>query len=96
MLLKGVVIELPMQEVRFQGFYSSLLLVPTKDGGMRPVANLKGLNESIVPHHTKMEGLHTLRELLKSGDWLAKVNLKILCFMVLVHNANKPFLHFMA
>ena len=42
-----------------RAFYSSLFLVPKKDGGMRPVINLKCLNEFVAPQHFKMEGLHT-------------------------------------
>ena len=63
---------------------------------MRPVVNLKGLNEYIVHHHFKMEGLHTLRELLKPGDWMAKVDLKDAYFMIPIHDANRPLLRFMA
>ena len=57
MILKGAVTELSPSGSRYtQGFYSNLLLVPKKGGGMRPVVNLKGLSEYIVPHHFKMEG----------------------------------------
>uniref|UniRef100_A0A1X7U034 Uncharacterized protein n=1 Tax=Amphimedon queenslandica TaxID=400682 RepID=A0A1X7U034_AMPQE len=31
------------------GFYSSLFLVPKKDGGKRPVINLKHLNAYVLP-----------------------------------------------
>ena len=51
-----------------QGFYSSLFLVPKKDRGMRPVINLKGLNEFVVTHDFKMEDLHTMKDILKRGD----------------------------
>ena len=57
MLSKGAIIKLLPEEVR-KGFYSSLL-VPKKNEGMRPVMNLKSLNEYVVPQHLKMEGIHT-------------------------------------
>ena len=51
MLQKGAITELNPKEASAAGFYSSLFLVPKKDGGMRPVINLKRLNECIVPCH---------------------------------------------
>ena len=50
---------------RLQEFYSTLFLVPKKGGQMRPVINLKKLNEWMEPQHFKMEGKGTLRELLR-------------------------------
>ena len=43
-----------------------------------------------------MEGLHTLRELLKPGDWMAKVDQKDSYIMVPVHDGNRPLVHFVA
>ena len=62
MLSKGAITELTPVEAT-GGFYSSLFLVPKKDGGMRPVINLKSLNEYVAPHHFKMEGIQPLKEL---------------------------------
>lgn len=59
LLLKEVVRELPSLPVG--GFYSTLFLVPKKDGGQRPVINLKCLNAFIEAPHFKMEGIHTLK-----------------------------------
>ena len=28
--------------------------------------------------HSKMEGIHILKDLLKAGDWMAKIDLKML------------------
>ena len=43
---------------------------------MRPVINLKKLNEWVTPQHFKMEGIGTLRELLRVNDWMVKIDLK--------------------
>ena len=49
------------------GFYSNLFLVPKKNGQMRPVINLKRLNEWVSTEHFKMEGIQTLKDILQSG-----------------------------
>ena len=56
-----------------RGFVSQIFLVPKKDGGHRPIANLKALNKFIVEELFKMEGFHMVKDLVKSGDWLAKI-----------------------
>ena len=94
MLLKGAIT--PIAPSDQQGFYSNLFLVPKKDGGMRPVINLKRLNEFIAPHHFKMEGLHTLKDLLKRNDWMTKVDLKDAYFTIPVHSRDRPLLRFYA
>ena len=97
MLLKGAIIELSQTEAA-QGFFSSLFLVPKKDGGMRPVINLKQLNKFIPPHHFefKMEGMHTVKDLLKKGDWLTKVDLRDAYFTIPIHKKDRLFLRFSA
>ena len=52
-----------------------MFLVPKKDGGQRPMINLKGLNQSVKTEHFKMEGIHMLKDLLKARDWMVKVDL---------------------
>ena len=56
------------------GFLSTIFLVPKKDGGQRPVINLKCLNKFVYTEHFKMEGIHILRDLLRTGDWMTKVD----------------------
>ena len=63
-------------------FLSSLFLVGKKDGGHRPVINLKHLNSFIPYEHFKMEGLFLLKEMLKHEDYMCKLDLKDAYFSV--------------
>ncbi len=76
------------------GFYSQMFLVPKKDGKQRPVINLKRLNHSVLTEHFKMEGIHMLKDLLKQGDWMAKIVLKDAYFMVPMASEDREFLRF--
>jgi hypothetical protein len=69
-----------------------VFLVLKKDGGQRPVINLKGLNRFIHTEHFKMEGIHILKDLLKAGDWMVKVDLKDAYFMVPICQEDRAFL----
>ena len=77
-----------------RGFVSQIFLVPKKDGGHRPVVNLKALNKFIVEEHFKMEGFHMVEDLVKPGDWLAKLDLKDAYFLVPVDPNHQKFLQF--
>ena len=62
---------------------------------MRPMINLKKLNEWVTPQHFKMEGMGTLRELLMINDWMVKVHLKDAYFTVPIHPSYQSYLKFM-
>ena len=76
------------------GFLSTVFLVPKKDGDQRPVINIKGLNKFVHTEHFKMEGIHILRDLLRAGDWMTKVDLKDAYFMVPIHEEDRAFFKF--
>jgi hypothetical protein len=46
-----------------------LLIVPKKDGGLRPILNLKPLNVYMEKSHFKMETLRSIIQALHVGDW---------------------------
>ena len=74
--------------------FPPLFLVPKKDGGQRPVINLKSLNSFVDAPHFKMEGIHTLKSLVLEGDWLVKVDLKDAYFSVPISQKHRKFLCF--
>ena len=77
-----------------KGFYSTLFLVPKKGGQMRPVINFKKLKDWVEPQHFKMEGMGTLRELLRVNDWMVKVDLKDAYFTIPILADPQPYLRF--
>ena len=79
---------------RGRGFLSTMFLVPPKNGGQRPVINLKGLNRFVHTEHFKMKSIHILKDLLKAGDWIVKVDLKDAYFMVPIHQDDRAFIKF--
>ena len=54
--------------------------------------NLKALNSFVHTEHFKMEG--TLRDLVNTEDWLAKVDLKDAYFATPIHKSNHKYLRF--
>ena len=84
-------VPIPLQE---QGFISSMFVVPKKDGGNRPVVNLKPLNQYLVYKHFKMEGTHMLRDLLRKGDFLVKIDRKVAYLTVPIWKDHQKFLRF--
>ena len=74
--------------------YSVLLLVPKKDGGQCPVIKLKTLNQFVQAQHFKIEGIHSLKEILKPRYGLARVGLNNAFLTIPIHVAHKKYLRF--
>jgi hypothetical protein len=72
-----------------------IFVVPWKDGGNRPVVNLKPLNQFLGYEHFKMEGIHLLRDLLKKGDFLVKIDLKDAYLTVPIWKNHQKYLRFL-
>ena len=75
-----------------KGFLSQLFAVPPKDGGTRPIINLKGLNSFVKTVHFKMEGIHMVKDILNPGDRMTKVDLKDAYFIVPIASSQRELL----
>lgn len=75
-------------------FVSHLFVRPKKDGGMRPIFNLKTLNQFVVYNHFKMEGFQVVKNLIQRRDWLCKVDLKDAYFCIPICKNHRKYLRF--
>ena len=91
MILKGAIIEVSPT----QGQYvSTIFLVTKKDGGMRPVINLKYLNHLVRYERFQMEGLGSLLNYLVTNEFLTKLDLKDAYFTLPIHLKDRKYLRF--
>ena len=74
---------------------SCIFVVLKKDGGWRPIINLKWLNQTFLdPPHFRMETVMDAASLLRPSDWAASIDLKDAYFHVGVNRRFRRFLRF--
>ena len=61
---------------RDNGYYSTYFLVDKKDGGQRPILNLKRFNRYLVIQTFKMETLRSIISIAVPGVWMASIDFK--------------------
>lgn len=93
LLEKEAIVEIAEQEA---SWISPMFFVPKKDGSLRPVINLKELNERLHIPHFKMEGLLTVKDLLTPGAFMAKLDLKDAYFSIPIDENDRKYLAFRA
>ena len=93
LLQKEAIVRVDASE-QHAGFYSKYFLVSKKDGGLRPILDLRHLNKflKVLPFRmlTTRQILHTVEE----GEWFTSLDLKDAYFHVPISRDHWPFLRF--
>jgi hypothetical protein len=92
LLQKGAVVL--MNHLLTPGFYSRLILVPKKNGKMRPVIDLSVLNQHLMVPHFKMETNRSIRGSIHLGMWTTSVDLTDAYFHIPISPKLCKFLRF--
>ena len=93
-LLEKCAIELVPPGQEKDGFYSTYFVVPKKDGGIRPILNLKLFNQWLVAETFKMETLSSILIASRRGTWIVSIDLKDAYFHVPILRAHWKYLRF--
>ena len=85
------------QDRLYLGATIEVLRWPPKKGTakMRGCIDLRRPNERIVYEHFKMEGLHTIQQLLRRNDCITKVDLSDFYMHFLTSQADRRYMRFM-
>ena len=91
MLRKGAIrVAIPKPDQ----FLSNIFVVPKSDNKYRPIINLKKLNNFVPYAHFKMEGLKDVKNILKEGDWMCKLDLRDAYFSVPLNPKSRKLVRF--
>jgi hypothetical protein len=93
LLLKGAVVPIPLDQ-EADGYFSTYFIVPKKDGGLRPILNLKRFNNCVKKQRFKMETLKSIIAAVSPHQWLASIDLKDAYFHVPIAPGHHKFLRF--
>ena len=75
-------------------FISNIFLVPKKTGDMRPVINLKPLNQYSQNIHFKMENIQMALNLISPRDFMVSLDLKDAYFNIPIFSLHRKYLCF--
>ena len=93
-LLRKEAIEVVPPHDRESGFYSRYFIVPKKDGGLRPILDLRQLNHSVMRLKFKMLTIRQVVSQIRSEDWFVTIDLKDAYFHISILPNHRKFLRF--
>ncbi|KAL0151218.1 hypothetical protein M9458_053409, partial [Cirrhinus mrigala] len=85
-------IEVVPPHDRESGFCSQYYIVPKKDGGLRPILDLRQLNRSVM--RLKFRMLTVSQVVSQTKDWFVTIDLKDVYFHVSILPQHRKFLRF--
>ncbi len=93
-LLEKGAIEMVPPALSESGFYSRYFLVPKKDGGLRPIIDLRRLNHALMRRPFRMITLKQILSQIRTGDWFCSLDLKDAYFHIQIAPHHRRFLRF--
>ncbi len=93
-LLEKGAIEMVPPALSESGFYSRYFLVPKKDGGLRPILDLRRLNHALMRRLFRMITLKQILSQIRTGDWFCSLDLKDAYFHIQIAPHHRRFLRF--
>ncbi len=93
LLQKGAIEEIPQLDIE-RGFFSRYFLVPKRDGGLRPILDLRRMNFSLYKVKFKMLTMKTIMSQIQGGDWFVTIDLNDAYFHIQVVQRHRKFLRF--
>ena len=92
LITKKAVEEVDFCQARF---VSPMFIAPKKGGKWRPVLNLQSLNQHVSRTHFKLKVIRSLKDILRQGDFMAKLDLIEAYFLVPIDYQSRSFLQFL-
>ncbi len=93
-LLEKGAIEMVPPALSESGFYSRYFLVPKKDGGLRPILDLRRLNHALMRRPFRMITLKQILSQIRTEDWFCSLDLKDPYFHIQIAPHHRRFLRF--
>ncbi|XDV29293.1 hypothetical protein PO909_032430 [Leuciscus waleckii] len=85
----------PLSQVQSEGgLYSRYFLVPKKDGGLRPILDLRQLNKVLVKRQFRMLTTRQILVQIRQGDWFVSIDLKDAYFQIQIASRHRRYLRF--